>query len=260
MKTLAARPDAVLVSAETVKDFQLHPGDLLRLRLQDSTTKKLKTVPFHYAGVAKEFPTAPRDSFFIANASYIAKQTGNPAVGTFLLQTSGAGPHSVAQRVRHIVGTSAQVSDIQTSRKVVGSNLTAVELSGLTRVELGFALALAIAACGVTLALGFRERRRTFAIARALGAKRSQLGAFVWSETLFVTFGGLLLGAALAAVMAWMLIRVLTGVFDPPPDVASIPWGYLAGLLALTIAAGAVAAAGTIRRLVASTPEELRDL
>jgi putative ABC transport system permease protein len=260
MQKLAAQPDAVLVSAETVKDFQLQPGDLLRLRLQDSTTKKLKTVPFHYAGVAKEFPTAPRDSFFIANASYVTKQTGNPAVGTFLLQTSGAGPHAVAQRVRHVVGTSAQVSDIQTSRKVVGSNLTAVELSGLTRVELAFALALAIAACGVTLALGFRERRRTFAIARALGAKRGQLGAFVWSETLFVTLGGLLLGAALAAVMAWMLIRVLTGVFDPPPDVASIPWGYLAGLLALTIAAGAVAAAGTIRRLVASTPEELRDL
>jgi putative ABC transport system permease protein len=260
MKKLAAQPDAVLVAAETVKDYQLHPGDLIRLRLQDSTTRKLKTVPFHYAGVAKEFPTAPRDSFLIANASYIAKQTGNPAVGTFLLQTSGAGPHTVAQRVRNVVGTSAQVSDIQTSRKVVGSNLTAVELSGLTRVELAFALALAIAACGVTLALGFRERRRTFAIARALGAKRSQLGAFVWSETLFVTLGGLLLGAALATVMAWMLIRVLTGVFDPAPDTASIPWGYLAGLLGLTIAAGAVAALGTIRRLVASTPEELRDL
>jgi putative ABC transport system permease protein len=129
MQKLAAQPDAVLVSAETVKDFQLQPGDLLRLRLQDSTTKKLKTVPFHYAGVAKEFPTAPRDSFFIANASYVTKQTGNPAVGTFLLQTSGAGPHAVAQRVRHVVGTSAQVSDIQTSRKVVGSNLTAVELA-----------------------------------------------------------------------------------------------------------------------------------
>jgi putative ABC transport system permease protein len=260
MKKLAARPDAVLVAADTVKDFQLQPGDLVRLRLQDSTTGKLKTVPFHYAGVAKEFPTAPRDSFLIANASYVARQTGNPAVGTFLLQTSGAGPHTVAQRVRQVVGTSAQVSDIQTQRKVVGSNLTAVELSGLTRVELAFALALAIAACGVTLALGFRERRRTFAIARALGAKRGQLGAFVWSETLFVTLGGLVLGTLLAAVMADMLIRVLTGVFDPAPDSASIPWGYLAGLLALTIGAGAVAAAGTIRRLVASTPEELRDL
>ena len=59
---------------------------------------------------------------------------------------------------------------------MVGSNLTAVELSGLTRVELGFALVLAIAASGLALGLGFQERRRTFAIAGALGAKSRQLG------------------------------------------------------------------------------------
>jgi putative ABC transport system permease protein len=82
----------------------------------------------------------------------------------------------------------------------------------------------------------------------------------VWSESLFVTVGGVLLGAVLATVMAQMLIKVLTGVFDPPPDVASIPWGYLAGVLALTLAAGLAAGWTTINRLVASTPEELRDL
>ena len=72
MSTLARQPDAILVSEETVRDFQLNPGDLLRLRLQDGRTGKLVTVPFHYAGIAKEFPTAPRDSFFVANAAYVA--------------------------------------------------------------------------------------------------------------------------------------------------------------------------------------------
>src|SRR5262249_36814174 len=38
MHTLAAQPDAVLVAAETVQDFQLQPGDLLRLRLRDGGT------------------------------------------------------------------------------------------------------------------------------------------------------------------------------------------------------------------------------
>src|SRR5690348_8758621 len=65
MHSLAHRPDGVLVSAETVRDFQLRPGDLLRLRLQDGRTKQFRTVPFHYVGVANEFPTAPRDSFFV---------------------------------------------------------------------------------------------------------------------------------------------------------------------------------------------------
>ena len=41
-----------------------------------------KTVPFHYAGVAKEFPTAPTDSFLVANADYVARATGSDAVGT----------------------------------------------------------------------------------------------------------------------------------------------------------------------------------
>ena len=68
MGTLAARPDSILVSDETVKDFQLRPGDLINLRLQVGATQSYKTVPFHYAGIAKEFPTAPHDSFFVANA------------------------------------------------------------------------------------------------------------------------------------------------------------------------------------------------
>ncbi|HEX4718642.1 MAG TPA: FtsX-like permease family protein, partial [Thermoleophilaceae bacterium] len=158
------------------------------------------------------------------------------------------------------VGEAAKVTDIESSRRVVGSNLTAVELSGLTKIELAFALVLAAAACGVTLALGFRERRRTFAIATALGARRWQLGAFVWSETLFVTVGGLLLGALAAALMSGMLIKILTGVFDPPPSAASVPFGYLAGLLALTLAAGAAAAVATLRNLLAVTSDALRDL
>ena len=128
MGTLAQRPDSVLVSAETVHDFQLHPGDLLRLRLQNGRTKQFTTVPFHYAGVAKEFPTAPRDSFIVANAAYVAKATGSDAVGSFLVQTGGSDPTAVAARLRQQLGTSANVTDIVDQRTVVGSNLTAVEL------------------------------------------------------------------------------------------------------------------------------------
>jgi putative ABC transport system permease protein len=260
MRRLAQRPDSVLVSAETVKDFQLRPGDLLRLRLQDGRTKQFKTVPFHYAGVAKEFPTAPTDSFLVANADYVARATGSAAVGTFLVQTDGTSPGTVAARVRRSVGSGAQVTDIVHQRRVVGSNLTAVELAGLTRVELGFALVLAAAASGLALGMSFQERRRTFAIASALGAKPRQLGGFVWSESGFVTGGGLLLGAAIGAGITLMLVKVLTGVFDPPPDSIAVPWAYLAAVLALTVAATGAAGAVTLRALRRPAIEELRDL
>jgi putative ABC transport system permease protein len=260
MSQLAARPDSVLVSAETVRDFQLHPGDLLRLRLQDGRTKRFRTVPFHYAGVAKEFPTAPSDSFLVANAGYVARATGSDAVGTFLVQTDGTSPGTVAGRLRSALGTSAQVTDIQHQRKIVGSNLTAVELSGLTKVELGFALALAVAASGVALGVGFHERRRTFALASALGARARQLGGFVWGESLFVTAGGLALGAVTAAVVSEMLVKVLTGVFDPPPSALAIPWGYLIALVSLTVGAVGVAGAAALRALRRPAVEELREL
>jgi putative ABC transport system permease protein len=260
MQKLGKQPDGVLVSQETVRDFQLHPGDLLRLRLQNAQTKQLTTVPFHYVGIAKEFPTAPRDSFFVANAGYVANRTGTPAVGTFLVQTDGTSPSTVANRLRSVVGTNAQVTDIVGQRKVIGSNLTAVELSGLTRIELGVALALLVAATGLALALGFHERRRTFAIAAALGADTRQLGGFVWSESAFVTGGGLVLGALAAAGLSTMLVKVLTGVFDPPPDYLTIPWGYLVGLVALAAVAVAVAGAGTLRALRRPAIEQLRDL
>ncbi|MEO8688749.1 MAG: ABC transporter permease, partial [Solirubrobacteraceae bacterium] len=260
MAKLKAHPDSALLSAETVKDFQLHPGDLVKLRIQDAVTKRFKIVPFHYAGVANEFPTAPTDSFVVADAGYVAKATGSDAVGTFLVQTDGAGPRAVAGRVRAAVGSTAKVTDIQDSRRVVGSNLTAVELSGLTRVELGFALLLAAAASGLALGLGFRERRRTYAIAVALGARRKQLGGFVWGESAFVTAGGLALGAVVAAAISLMLVKVLTGVFDPPPAAPAIPWLYLAALVALTVGAAGTAGAVTLHALRRPAIEELREL
>jgi putative ABC transport system permease protein len=248
MDRLAARPDSVLVSAETVKDFQLHPGDQVKLRLQDTRTHALVTVPFTYAGVAKEFPTAPRDSFLVANASYVAARTGSPAVGAFLVDTGGGDAHAVAARVRSAVGPTAKVTDITQTRTVVGSSLTAVDLAGLTRVELLFALVLVAAAGGLVLWLDVLERRRTFAVATVLGGSRRQVRAFVVGEALVVGLLGLVGGAIAAWGLTHMLVSVLTGVFDPPPAQLSVPWSYL-----VTVGAAGAAALVAVVALAART-------
>jgi putative ABC transport system permease protein len=245
MGRLGRQPDAVLLSDETVKDFQLHQGDRVTLRLQDGRTKRFAKVPFTYVGVAKEFPTAPSDSFIVANAGYVAKKTGSDAVGTFLVQTGA--PGAVGRALQSKLATSATVTDVSTDRRIIGSSLTAVELGGLTKVELAFALALAAAAGGLVLGLGLAERRRTFAIARALGARRRALGAFVYGEAAYVLAGGLALGALGGTWISYMLVKVLTGVFDPPPSAAAVPWTYLVAVAAATIAAVGAAAAGTVR-------------
>lgn len=101
---LAEQPTSILVSAETVKDFQLTLGDTVNLRIQDATTHQLTTVPFTFAGVVNEFPTAPKDSFFVANADYVARATGSGAVGALLVDTGGVRQPDVAARIRQVVG------------------------------------------------------------------------------------------------------------------------------------------------------------
>ncbi|WP_436762242.1 ATP-binding cassette domain-containing protein [Streptosporangium sp. V21-05] len=223
MDRLARRPDAILVSQETVHDFQLHLGDQLRLRLQDGRTGQLRTVTFHYAGVAAEFPTAPRDSFLVANAAYVAARTGSDAVGSFLVSTDGTPAGTVADRLRTIMGPHSHITDLDTTRKVIGSSLTAVDFGGLATVELTLGLALALTATALLLILGFTERRRTFALAAVLGARPRQLGAFVWTEVAVVGAGTTLFAALGGWALSHMLVTVLSGVFDPPPSALALP-------------------------------------
>src|SRR6266550_8436999 len=161
-----------------------------------------------------------------------SRTTGSPAPQVLLIRTS-VPPTTVTGEVQNLLGpaSGATINDIVTEQRITLSGLTAIDLAGLTKLELAFALLLAAGASGLVLAVGLGERRRTFAIASALGAKGRQLGSFVWSEAAFVAIGGLALGALSGWWIAQVIVKILTGVFDPPPEHLSVPWGYLAGLL-----------------------------
>ena len=143
---------------------------------------------------------------------------------------------------------------------MIGSSLTAVDLAGLTRLELAFALLLAAAATGLVLALGLAERRRTYAIASALGARPRQLAAFVWAEAVVVTTGGLAAGVVGGWLLSAMLVKVLTGVFDPPPATLSVPWTYLVLMAGVALVAVAAAATGAVRASQRAVVRSLREL
>jgi putative ABC transport system permease protein len=236
LSLLAMTPDGALVSEETVKDFQLQPGDELNLRLQDGIDHQYHVVKFRFIGVVREFPTAPHDSFIVANAKYVAEQTHAAGAEAVLLKAS-VPDAQVASAARQIVAgqPGMHVSGISQAVHLIGSSLTAVDLTGLTRLELLFALTMIAAACGLMLALNFEDRHRSFAILAALGAKPRQIGSFLWSEALFVALFGALVGTAVGAGLAVMLIKLLSGVFDPPPDNITVPWLYVTGLIAIAL-------------------------
>ncbi|EKS26381.1 FtsX-like permease family protein, partial [Afipia felis] len=188
---------------------------------------------------------APKDSFLVANATYIAKVTGSDSAEVVLLRTRG-NPAAVAKLAEQVVSSlpGLKVRDIGTTQHLIGSSLTAVDLVGLTRIELVFAVIMVAGAAGLVLALGLADRRRGFAILSALGAKPRQLSAFLWSEGMLIFTVGGAIGVAGGFGMAWMLVKLLTGVFDPPPDQLSIPWIYIFVLICAAFASMAAAVIG----------------
>ena len=256
---LARTPDGVLVSQETVNDYQLSRGDSINLRLQNAADHQYHVVPFHIVGVVREFPTAPKDSFLVANATYIAQQTGSSTSEIVLIRASGD-PTRLALAARNATAglPGLKVSQIGDAVALIGSSLTAVDLAGLTRLELIFALVMLAASGGLVLGLGFADRERSFAVLVALGARPRQLGAFVWSEAALVTGSGMVLGLGAGALIAYVLVKLLTGVFDPPPEALSMPWFYLVALIVTTAGAALLAATGEAVRSRTHVTEKLR--
>src|SRR5204862_2181553 len=60
---LRADPKGILVSKETISDYSLRLGDLLRLRILDHATGRFRVEPFHVVRLVPDFPSAPQDSF-----------------------------------------------------------------------------------------------------------------------------------------------------------------------------------------------------
>ena len=69
-----------------------------------------------------------------------------------------------------------------------------------------------------------------------------------------------MLGAHRCRGLTWMLVKLLTGVFDPPPSHAAVPWRYLAALGAIALLAVIAAGITTLRALGRPPLETLRDL
>ena len=261
LAALASTRDGVLVSEETVSDFQLQTGDTLNLKLQSAADHQYHVVPFRFVGVAREFPTAPRNSFLVANADYVAEKTGDAAAEIVLMRTSGD-PEPVAAAARKVFADApgVRVTSVGETQRLISSSLTAIDLRGLTTLELTFAVAAVIAAAGLLFGLDVAERRRGFAVLALLGAKRNEIAAFLWSEALVVVGAGLAAGAAIGLVVAYVLVRELEGVFDPPPEGLSMPWPYLATLFVSALASVATVVLIAARTLDQRRVETLKDL
>jgi putative ABC transport system permease protein len=240
---LRSQPDAILVSAETARDYSIVPGDRIRIRVPDANGN-LKTVDFHMAGIALEFPTAPKDAFLVANLSYVADQTGNDRI-SFILAKADGNLGDATRRLSARLGDGWQVSDLATTSARVANSITSVDLAGLVIIDLGFAILIAAAGATLFLLAGLAERQRELATLVAIGAEPGQIRASITGETIVIGLAGILSGLVTGSLIALALLQILAGVFDPPAEVPAVP---ILGILAMV---GCVAIALMVALVIA---------
>lgn len=246
---LQGTPNGIIVSKETITDYSLSVGDLLRLRVLDHRNGRFEVVPFRVVGAVQEFPSAPRDSFMVANLSYLQKADGAGGANVVFAKSS-EDPAVVAARVASATkGFGVTVKDIRQQAVQTVSSITTVDLTGISRLEQAFAILLAGAAMWLFVTLVVNERRHEFATMAALGASLRDIGAFVRGETIAVLIGATALASVLGWLLAEMLIAMLQHVFDPPPDHLAVPWGFLGLLTAGALAGAALASLAAYRSL-----------
>jgi putative ABC transport system permease protein len=242
---LRSRRDAILVSKETVTDYSLNLGDLLRLRVLDHATGRFRVAPFHVVGIVQEFPSAPKDSFMVANLGYLQHVTHDPGANVLLIRAKGD-PQSLAREVAAATSRyGTTVKDIRRQTIETVSSITTVDLRGISRIEEAFVLVLAMAAIALQMTVAAAERRRELATMSALGASLHRAASFLWSEALIVLVAALAFAALLGTLLAEMLVAMLQHVFDPPPDHLAVPWAFLGGLGGAAVI-GALAAAALV--------------
>ena len=183
----------------------------------------------------------------------------NPARHRLLVRTDT--PAQVAARIH--APACALVNDTSLppgSRSPSASGLAADSLAGLARLTLAFGLLLAAASAGLVLIVGAAQRRRSLVALAVIGASVRQRAGYLWTEARWITLAGTLGGVVTGTLIALELVKVLNGIFDPPPPRPFAPWVFLSVVLATVAATSAIATTASARWAGRVDASRLRDL
>jgi putative ABC transport system permease protein len=118
---------------------------------------------------------------------------------------------------------------------------------------LALGLVVGITGIGVVMVRAVRERRRTIGVLRALGVQPRTIARAFLTESAFVTAEGVLVGAGLSVLTAWLLYTnspAFGGLSAPLP----IAWTSIAITVTATVAASLLATLGPARRAARIRP------
>ena len=254
-EALGSDPRGVLLLKELAIDFEVGPGDTLPITIYPDDFEKSTNLKLHVLGVYGSFPptSPPPDQPAELVMSTAAIPRTVPAPPDFYLARVSAG-RSADAVAAELHGTLSDRFGVTTAGNPFQRGLTALNLAGLGRLEaLGAALiaAVGVAVLGAFLVL---ERRREFAILRAVGADASQVIAGPASEGVLVVLGSLLIGVPVGLGLALLEVRVLSLFFALPPPLLTIPTGALSVFIVFMAMTSTIAIAAALTAVTRVRP------
>ena len=254
VESLAANPNGVLVDWQLARDFAIRVGDIVKLSYKD-TAGKARVGTYTATGVFRSFAPASPSSELVVNVASLP--IAAPPPDFYLARLApGHTQTEVRARLNTAAASSAswRVSTINDAFQREQSTLAFLDLRGLSRIETGGAAL--ITAIGVALLGAFvvLERRREFAVLRAVGATTTQLLTGPALEGAITVTAAIILGVPIGLGTAVVSTRVLSLLFTLPAPTISPPVSQLVVLLAVTVAASGVAIAGSLAVLARQGP------
>lgn len=247
---LAAKPDAVLLSADMAAFLQAQVGDPLWVLLARGTAEQVE-IEMEVAGLFERLPGFPDGADALMHINRHAASVASTAPAFYLAQTrdpSDAALERMANTLRSNPGAGAayQVDTRLTALAKDQSSLAALNINGLLKIDSGYALVMGTVAIAIFVFGLLLQRRREYVTLRAQGLQPRAIRTLIGAEASTAAAAGCVVGVPVGLVMAFYLINVLRPLFvlDPP---------YLVPLGSLSTVVLSVLAATVVTSVVASS-------
>jgi putative ABC transport system permease protein len=239
LEGLVEDPEGVLIHSEIATEFELAPGDLAPLTIFPDDYENAREMELRVIGVYSAFPPTGVETEVVTTVAALPRAELVPPDFYLGRVAAGRDADTVAEELR--TGALSNAFTVATVLPPNARGLTALNLTGLsliTAIGAGLVAAVGTAILGAFLIL---ERRREFAVLRAIGADAGQMLAGPVLEGTLVAVGSLVIGTTVGLGLGALSVRVLALFFALSPPLLTVPIGQLIGLALLVLIASAIA-------------------
>ncbi|MFI8880726.1 FtsX-like permease family protein [Streptomyces sp. NPDC055243] len=233
-RSAATAPAPALADRALLDSGAVRVGDVVTLRRSTGGSARLKIVGRIAAvpGVARDRPRLLADSR--AMAAQLVLSGALPGPESVWWAGAARGDASAAWEAVRDSPRLGRAVDVPHARVELGEDPLRRGARGGLWLCLVLAPAFAVIAFTLHTVLSARARGREFALLRALGVRRGQLAAYLWTEQLALAGVAALLGTVLGAGLAAVIMPVVTVDAEGEPVfpglLTEVPWVRVCGV------------------------------